>query len=76
MRKPPVVLLGMLTKIPVAGPAWLVVHYMEAFRRLGYDPWYVEAHARTPSMFIRTPGEDGSARAAEYVGRILERLHP
>jgi hypothetical protein len=74
VRKPPVVLLGMLTKIPVAGPAWLVLHYMEAFRRLGYDPWYVEAHARTPSMFIRTPCEDGSARAAEYVGRILGRF--
>ncbi len=74
MSKPAVVLLGMLTKIPVAGPAWLALHYLEAFRRLGYDPWYVEAHARTPSMFMRTPADDGSARAATYVQRILERF--
>ena len=56
---PPVVLLGMLTKIPVAGPAWLVIHYMEAFRRLGYDPWYVEAHSRTPRRSCASPGDDG-----------------
>lgn len=74
MRRPVVVLLGMLTKIPVAGPAWLLVHYMEAFRRLGFDPWYVEAHARTPSMFMRTEADDSSARAAEYVSRILTRF--
>jgi len=64
VRRPIVVLLGMLTKIPVAGPAWLLVHYMEAFRRLGFDPWYVEAHARTPSMFMRTEADDASACAA------------
>ena len=74
MTRPPVVLLGMLTKIPVAGPAWLVVHYLEAFRRLGYDPWYVEAHARTPSMFMRAQGDDASARAAAYVARVLGRF--
>jgi hypothetical protein len=74
VRRPVVVLLGMLTKIPVAGPAWLLVHYMEAFRRLGFDPWYVEAHARTPSMFMRTEDDDSSARAAAYVSRILTRF--
>lgn len=74
MSKPPVVLLGMLTRIPVAGPAWLVVHYMEAFRRLGYEPWYVEAHSRTPSMFMRREGENGSAKAARFVSRVLSRF--
>jgi hypothetical protein len=74
VSKPIVVVLGMLTKIPVAGPAWLVVHYMEALRRLGYDPWYVEAHSRTPSMFIRKPGDDGSARAAQFLDRVLGRF--
>ena len=74
MSRPPIVVLGMLTKIPVAGPAWLVVHYMEALRRLGYDPWYVEAHARTPSMFMRGDGDDGSAKAAAFVDRVLTRF--
>jgi hypothetical protein len=74
VNRPTIVVLGMLTKIPVAGPAWLVVHYMEALRRLGYDPWYVEAHARTPSMFMRQEDDDGSARAAAFVDRVLSRF--
>jgi hypothetical protein len=74
MNRGTVVILGMLTKIPVAGPAWLVVHYMEALRRLGYDPWYVEAHARTPSMFMRREGDDASANAAAFVDRVLRRF--
>ena len=42
----------MLTKIPVAGVAWLVGQYATGFERLGYEVYYVEAHARTPSMFM------------------------
>ena len=73
MAGPPVVLLGMLTKIPVAGPAWLVLHYMEGLRRLGFDPWYVEAHARTPSMFMEHEDDDASDKAAGFVARIMSR---
>jgi hypothetical protein len=73
MAGPPVVLLGMLTKIPVAGPAWLVLHYMEGLRRLGFDPWYVEAHARTPSMFMEHEDDDASQKAAAFVARVLGR---
>ena len=74
MSRPTIVVLGMLTKIPVAGPAWLVIHYMEALRRLGYDPWYVEAHARTPSMFMRRADDDASANAAAFVDQVLGRF--
>lgn len=73
MAGPPVVLLGMLTKIPVAGPAWLVLQYMEGLRRLGFDPWYVEAHARTPSMFMEHEDDDASRRAATFVAEIMGR---
>ena len=31
------------------------------FQRLGYDVYYVEAHARTPSMFMRHADDDGTA---------------
>ena len=74
MSRPTIIVLGMLTKIPVAGPAWLVIHYMVALRRLGYDPWYVEAHARTPSMFMRRADDDGSANAAAFIARVLGRF--
>ena len=42
-----IVLLGMMTKIPVAGAVWGTMQYLIGFQRLGYDAYYVEAHART-----------------------------
>jgi ATP-binding cassette, subfamily B, bacterial len=71
---PKIVLLGMLTKIPVGGVAWLVRHYAAGFERLGYEVYYVEAHARTPSMFMSHEGDDGSEKAAAYIGRLAERF--
>ena len=49
-----IVLLGMMTKMPVAGVVWQYAHYLVGLRRLGYEVYYVEAHARTPSMFMET----------------------
>jgi glycosyltransferase involved in cell wall biosynthesis len=69
-----VVVLGMMTKMPVAGVVWQVMHYLEGFRRLGYDPYYVEAHARTPSMFMKNETDDASADAAAFIDRVLRRF--
>jgi GT2 family glycosyltransferase len=73
-RQPTVVVLGMLTKMPVAGIVWLTIPYLVALRRLGYEPYYVEAHARTPSMLMRHADDDGSLRAATYVDSVMERF--
>jgi hypothetical protein len=67
------VLLGMLTKMPVAGVVWQYAHYLLGFERLGYEAWYVEAHGINPSMFSR-PGEPGSVRAAAYVDATMRRF--
>src|SRR3954452_56542 len=72
--RPKIVLLGMLTKIPVGGVAWLVGQYAFGFERLGYDVYYVEAHARTPSMFMRDDDDDGTERAVRYLAGIAERF--
>ena len=56
------------------GPAWLVGHYAAGFERLGYEVYYVEAHARTPTMFMRDEADDGSAKAARFVAGIAERF--
>jgi GT2 family glycosyltransferase len=72
--RPKIVLLGMLTKMPVGGVAWLVGQYVIGFERLGYDVYYVEAHARTPSMFIDHPDEDGTDRAAAYLAGVMQRF--
>jgi len=36
------VILGMMGRMPVAGVTWQVLHYLEGFRRLGFDVHYVE----------------------------------
>jgi ATP-binding cassette subfamily B protein len=71
---PKIVLLGMLTKIPVGGVAWLVRHYAAGFERLGYEVYYVEAHARTPDMFMSHKDDNATGKAVAYIGRIAERF--
>ena len=77
-RRKKVVLLGMMTKMPVAGVVWQTIHYLVGLERLGYDAYYVEAHARTPTAFMETdePGETVRAtdRAAAFLSRVCHRF--
>jgi hypothetical protein len=36
------IVLGMMGHMPVAGVIWQVLHYLEGFRRLGFEVYYVE----------------------------------
>lgn len=74
MSRQRIVILGMITKIPVAGVVWQTLHYLVGLERLGYDAYYVEAHARTPSMFMELPDDDGAGRAAAFLGGVFERF--
>src|SRR3954468_18302234 len=69
-----IVLLGMITRIPVAGGIWSTMHYMIGFKRLGYDVYYVEAHARTPTMLMEREDEDSSAKAVQLLDRVMRRF--
>src|ERR1043166_6778342 len=69
-----IVLLGMMTKIPVPGVVWQNIHYLIGFERLGYDAYYVEQHARTPSMFMETEQSDGSGKAAAFLSGVMDRF--
>ena len=73
-HRPKVVLLGMMSKMPVAGVVWQYLHYLLGFERLGYEAYYVEAHGRTPSMLMAS-GEtaDASGRAAAFIATIMRR---
>src|SRR4051812_29689244 len=73
-RAPKLVVLGMMTKMPVAGVVWQTVHYLVGFKRLGYDVHYVEAHARTPSMLMESERDDSSAKAAAFIGAVMARF--
>jgi GT2 family glycosyltransferase len=72
--RPKVVVLGMMSKMPVAGVVWQYLHYLLGFERLGYEAYYVEAHGRTPSMLMAS-GEtaDASGRAAAFIATIMRR---
>jgi GT2 family glycosyltransferase len=62
----------MMTKIPVAGVVWQTLHYLLGFGRLGFDTYYVEAHARAPSMLMRRREDDSGALAAAFIERALQ----
>jgi GT2 family glycosyltransferase len=72
--RPKIVLLGMMTKMPVAGVVWQNLHYLLGFERLGCEAYYVETHARTPSMLMSDPEDDSSALAAEFIAAIMRRF--
>jgi hypothetical protein len=69
-----IVLLGMMARMPVAGVIWQTVHYLVGFQRLGYEVYYVEAHATTPSMFLDDTDHDGSDKAATFLDGVLRRF--
>lgn len=73
-RRERVVLLGAMSSMPVAGVVWQVVHYLAGLERLGYEAYYVEAHARTPAMLMTTPADDSSELAAAWIHRQLSRF--
>ena len=68
------VLLGMMAKTPVPGVVWQTLHYLVGFRRLGFDPYYVETHGRTPSMLMESDSDDFSGRAAGFIEEVMRRF--
>src|SRR5882762_2437662 len=69
-----IVLLGMMSRIPVAGVVWQTVQYLIGFERLGYEVYYVEAHACTPSAFIEHKQDDGAKKAANFIAGVMQRF--
>ena len=68
-----IVVLGMMTRHPVAGMVWLTMQYVVGLARLGYDVYYVEAHAATPKMFM-SDEDDGARGAAAFLERVFKRF--
>ncbi len=66
-----IVVLGIMSRMPVAGMVWLTMQYVAGLNRLGYDTYYVEAHARTPSTFMTSADEDGAPKAAAFIEQTM-----
>lgn len=73
MTRAPIVVMGALTRYPVAGIVWLTMQYVLGFRRLGYDCYYVECHGGTPRPFV-TGGDDGTAGAVAFLASVMARF--
>src|SRR5215831_16169728 len=72
--KPKVIVLGAMSKMPVAGIVFITVQYLLGLKRLGFDAYYVEAHARTPSMFVTGERDNGSVLAAGFIRDVMRRF--
>jgi hypothetical protein len=73
VTRAPIVLLGAITRFPVAGIVWLTMQYVLGFRRLGYDCYYVESHGGTPRAFVSN-GDDGTLGAAAFLADLMRRF--
>jgi len=62
-----------MARRPVAGVVWQTLHYLVGLDRLGFETYYVEAHASAPTMFMRDAG-DGSTGAATFLESVLRRF--
>ena len=69
-----VIVLGAMSKMPVAGIVFITLQYLIGLKRLGFDVYYVEAHARTPSMLMKDASDDGSALAAAFIAGMMRRF--
>jgi predicted glycoside hydrolase/deacetylase ChbG (UPF0249 family) len=59
-----------MTDMPFAGITWLTMPYVVGLERLGFEAYYVEAHAIYPRHFHGTRGE-GAEGAAAFIDRAM-----
>lgn len=64
------IVLGMMGRMPLAGVVWQVLHYLEGFRRLGFDVYYVEDTATWPY----NPETNSVTGDATYSINIIEQV--
>ena len=63
-----------MATMPFAGVVWQTMQYLIGLERLGFDVFYVEAHAVSPRHFVAHAGDDGAAGAAAFLDRVLRRF--
>ena len=66
------VILGMAGRTPFAGIAWQALHYLEAFRRLGHEVYYVEDTGDWPYDPEKNAITDDCSYTVNYIARLME----
>lgn len=70
-KKLRIVVLGIMGRTPLAGVTWQVLHYLEGFRRLGHEVYYVEDTGDwSYDPEHHTVTEDCSY-AVDYISRLM-----
>ena len=72
--RPKAVVLGLTSKMPLAGMVFITIQYLVGLRRLGFDVYYVEEHGKTPWMLMDGQREGGASVAAEYIAGLMRRF--
>jgi hypothetical protein len=70
-----VVVLGVLGQSPFAGMGWQVLHYLEAFRRLEWDVWYVEDTGEWPYDPVTNTVSADCSYSLGHIAGSLARCH-
>lgn len=65
------VVLGIMGRMPVAGVAWQVLHYLEGFRRLGHSVYYVEDTGDWPYDPEQNTITDDCRYAINHIARLM-----
>jgi hypothetical protein len=68
-----IVVAGGAGAMPFAGVAWQVMQYLEGFRRLGHDVFYLEDTERWPYDPIAESVSDDAGPAIAYVATLMAR---
>jgi GT2 family glycosyltransferase len=72
-RPPKIVLLGIMSRKPVAGVIWQTLQYLLGLRRLGFDVYYVEAHGLATGLLVQS-GQEAEATAAAFIDGVMRRF--
>ena len=66
------VIVGMMGRLPYAGVTWQILHYLEGFRRLGHDVYYIEDTGAWPFDPDKNCITDDSTYAVNYISGMLD----
>jgi hypothetical protein len=67
------IVFGIVGGMPVAGVTWQFLHYLEGFRRLGFDVYYVEDTGTWPYDPAKNTVTDDCSYAVSYLGEVMAR---
>ncbi len=71
-RKLKLIVLGAMGRMPLAGMAWQVLHYLEGFRRLGHEVYYVEDTCSWPFNPEKNAVTSDNSYTVKYLSQLMD----